>query len=321
MYILHKELNFILPETRLILPQRRSTHFGFGGNEVRGILYDNEKDMNIIQDTGWIKNTWTDLGKQRLGAHITHMAIGSDNAATQPADVSLGALLAGPDQSTLSNSANNGGPGYDFYSIMYERFVAGDGTGTIEEIGMFHSTSTTGLCCRAVITPIVKGAANVLDMWYRCNCTPYILDKTGSVLIDGVNYDWTLRPYDVDLWTRAWNGAGWGNSASATADPLHTNIWDSRGTGDIMNIHTGTIDFSGKKSDWSTTAYLDECNFTLPDGIKTAYCRTDFGAQVGTEGGLGVGFVATDGPNIGGGVPKDDTMYFTVQWNLTWDGV
>jgi len=77
-------------------------------------------------------------------------------------------------------------------------------------------------------------------------------------------------------------------------------------------------DYVNDIQNWSTIAYLDDCTFSLPDGIKSAHSRLGFGPDLGQGGGLGVGFVATDGPNIGGGVPKDDTEYFTIDWNVTW---
>jgi hypothetical protein len=85
-------------------------------------------------------------------------------------------------------------------SADYARFGAGVGTGNVNEIGWSANNLTTpisgspNLCIRH-LTPetIVKGATDILDIWYK----PYwyfdITDGTGSIALGGQTYDWTAR--------------------------------------------------------------------------------------------------------------------------------
>jgi hypothetical protein len=317
MHLIHKETVIELPKTRIILP---SKHL-FGGNQVRGILRDLKG--NVLQDTGWINNDWTDYGTEHIGTNFGYaMSIGTGTGVTLPGDLDLKNQVHRAQCITLTE-VNNGGPTYDFYEIRWHRYNPGEGTGLITEIGMHTANADNTLCCRAEITPIDKQAANVLDMFYRTTCTPDLADKTGQVVIDGITYDWTLRPHDVDIWTQAFGGVVPGNSSNGCAQALNTNPQDSKscgsGSSTSMQYINSVVDYPNKIRNWSTIAYLTTCNFTLPDGIKSCYTRLGFGQYVGTEGGLGVGFSAVDGPNIGGGYPKDATQYFTVDWNVTWD--
>jgi hypothetical protein len=275
--------------------------------------------MHVIQDSGWFKNSWTDYGVEHLGASDMGyaMSIGTGTGATTGGMVDLVAQTAR--QQTVSLTAdNNGTPNYDFYDIKYERYNPGVGTGLITEIGMHTANADDQMTCRALlITPMDKQAANTLDMYYRANCTPDLNDYTGSVLVNGVNYDYTVRPYDVDEFVWAWHGIYPGSVFSGSSSAQNINPWDSKAgtSGGTMHKINSVVDYPNKIRNWSTIAYLDECVFN----IKSVYSRFGFSRYVGTEGGVGVGFVATDGPDIGGGIPKDNTEYFTVDWNVTWD--
>jgi hypothetical protein len=323
MHILHRETVIELPATSIIIPAARpiaGSGASFGGNEVRGILYDNDVDMNIIQDTGWMPNAWTTWGQEHLYTKCSYaMSIGTGVGATTDG---MGDLVNQVHQAQSSHysAGNNGAAAYDFWQIYDHRYNPGEGTGLITEVGVHTALNSAGtMAARSLLgTPIDKQAANVLDMFYRTNCTPDLTDKTGSVLVKGVNYDYTVRPYDVSFYEYAWNGIGPANTFSASTDPLNTNVWDAKptagGPSNTMSIIDSVVDGAAKSRSWTTIAYLTTCNFN----IKCCFSRLSYGRLIGTEGGIGVGFVATDGPDIGGGIPKDNTEYFSVGWVATW---
>lgn len=314
MYLIHKEL---ITQEEIILPKRKMFHFW---GEARGIL----RDLNgrVLQDTGWIKNQITAYGGARLYSGFPYMQLGSGSGVTLPGDVTLKTPLGTRVYGSTIQVVNAGAPNYTFYETLMARFDAGNATGTIVEVGMHSATSGSNLYCRAEIPAIVKGAENVLDMYYRMNVTPDISDKTGTVVIDGVTYDYIVRPYDADLWTKAFSGIGPMLSAYVpTASPslIPVSVASSK-PGDVDNMwgHSWLLDAGEPNVSWKQSAYLDDCNFTLPGGIRSCYSRFNFGASPGVEGGIGVQLTSVDGPNPGNGVPKDNTQYFTAQFKVTW---
>ena len=321
MHLIHKEIVVELPETKIIRPRHNlgQAKLGFS-NEVRGILRD--MDENILQDTGWQKNAWTTYGKKNLAQGFRSMNIGTGNSVLDIAWTDLEIPATTPSSATVIDYANAGAPNYDFYATVWRRFAAGTATGLITEVGQYVFNVPQGLCCRAVLlTPINKGADNQLDMYYKTTCTPDLVDQTGSVAIAGVNYDYTLRQYNVQTYEQAFNGVYPETSCAGSSAALNALVTDPKTTPyESMTRINLASDFENKIYQWSSIAYLDTCNFE-PDGIKSCYSRLSFPTATGTDAGLSLGLVATDGPNIGGGVPKVNTQYFTVDWNITWDGV
>lgn len=315
MYLLHKE---IYTKDPLVIPYRKM--FTYRG-QARGIL----RDLNgrILQDTGWINNSFTTYGDQNIGVTgMNYLAIGTGTGATLPGDVLLKNEVArgfAGDYSRL----NEGSPNYVFNQVRTERFDAGVGTGLITEVGVHGGSSGSNLMCRAEITPIDKQAANVLDMYYKIICTPDLTDKTGQVVINGITYDYIMRPYNVGLYTESWdtfgpNGSTGTNYMNPNLIPASVASPYPSGNDAVVRINT-VRNGSTKTVTWDCIAYLNDCNFTLPNGIKSMYCRLNFGQLAGTEGGIGVQLLQAAGqPNPGQGVPKDDTQYFTASWRATW---
>lgn len=273
-----------------------------------------------VYDTDWFRNVITDVGLADMtNGFWTNMVIGDSAGATNFTDTNLGNQLATTGASR-TDANNSGTPNYIADHGLYARFGAGVGTGTIREVGVQRAADL--LFARAEVTPnIVKGVDNVLDTYYRLYMVPTLSDVTGQVTISGITYDYTARLYDVDMMLLAFIGLGpkGGSSNSGSDLAQNTNPYDSRPAGETMSLESTDL-ATPKTYKWQVKAELDDCNFTLPGGIISAYSRLTHGVSAGTQNGIGVGLSQIAGqPNPGSGIPKADTMELFLDWEYSWD--
>lgn len=89
-------------------------------------------------------------------AVMSHMAVGSNNAAVIGAQTTLGAETARVALASTTPSSN---------TIAYvATFGAGVGTGTIAEAGIFNAASVGTMLARTVSVSLTKGATDVLTV-------------------------------------------------------------------------------------------------------------------------------------------------------------
>jgi hypothetical protein len=214
----------------------------------------------------------------------------------------------------VNGSASN----YEYSTTRTRRFAPGVATGTIRQFGVAQDNDGTDIFSLFSVSPaIVKSAAQTLDISYRLTLWPSLSDINGTALIGGINYDTTtswlygtinhgsvLAQYGPNTTASFWNAY----------DGIKGDLADTVPSGDEGTLSTtsptsGTV-ASGSR-DISKKWGLNEAN-TPTDICKTAKGRTSFGMYFNTE------FAATDGGDIGGGIPKDATQELTLNWQLTW---
>lgn len=168
------------------------------------------RDGSIAQVVDWFPNLITDLGMSRIVNYdggITswgaYLAIGSSATTPTFADTVMGAQLGTRTDVTTSTSAVV----YDSY--MYRRYthryIEGNGTGTIREVGYFSASTGGVMFSHALLvdgsgtpTSIVKDADQSLDVYYELRNYPKLSDSTGTFDLSGTAYNYTFRPLNLN---------------------------------------------------------------------------------------------------------------------------
>lgn len=94
--------------------------------------------------------------KDTSASAMSHMAIGTGNAAPAAGNTALGAEI---DRNSLTSTAVSGG------TITYvATFGAGEGTGAVTEAGLFNASSGGTLLCRTVFAVVNKGGQDSMTI-------------------------------------------------------------------------------------------------------------------------------------------------------------
>jgi len=167
------------------------------------------------------------------------------------------------------------------------RWEVGESTGTINEILVSRSSTAggggQGMSHALFPAPIEKGPDQILDVYHEVRNYQTKTDATGTVLIDGVTYNYLVRGSYIDsdlswnpassreylrsgTWT-LWSGTAgtlYGNPGGSAEFP---NFYEGTGQNTYQLVATGTY-----YNDFSIEVGLDWGNFT--DGIKTMIIPT-----------------------------------------------
>lgn len=217
---------------------------------VRCVLRNS--DGSIAQDTGWMKNLIVYGGFHRYmpngpsGPGPSYAQVGSD--ATVPIfthTTCISPLSTWAGQITGSQGFIDGASPYNWKNYEY-RFAAGNGTGTIAEIAFNASSNGSNPIARCLIvdgggspTTIVKGVNQVLDVTYQQRCYIPIVDVTGIVAVEGVNYDYTMRPLGISDTYWYWSAIG-----SKMSWPASGGSYGAY-TGTLTALRNGVNDITG----------------------------------------------------------------------------
>lgn len=155
-------------------------------------------------------NLITDIGLERWATNPigSKCFIGSGNAPPTVNDTALGAQLAASTATqTLQNwKAYSAAERWTEATICY-RFQPGVTLNSIAEVGVGWDG---GLWSRALVrdvngnpTTIQLLSDEVLDVYYTLRIQ-FPADVTGSIVLDGVTYDWVLRPADLATWPESY---------------------------------------------------------------------------------------------------------------------
>ena len=293
--------------------------------EFKYKLYDQDEDGNLtlVEERDWSNNTILDYGLTSFTTPSTpnwfvYVSVGSDGSATNPASSTLGSVLGFTSTELFSSrsNGNEGTPNYEFWMVRAYRLSAGTATGTIQEMGIGSLGSGTGLFARHVVSPpIEKSLVQVLDVFYKLTCWPSLISVAGTTLIGGVNYDTETSFYNVDAISPFTFVSYIMNTNSSSQ-----RQYDGVAAGLTDNAPSGTTTSGASASNSTTAAGSRDCGYKLQldDGITTAgFVRT--ATSLGSFGNLfQTEFTATDGPNIGNGIPKTVADELTLNWQLTW---
>jgi hypothetical protein len=271
-----------VPKKREIIKCRAEQKMGLKG-EFRAIL----RDLNgrELYDTGWERNVITDEGLDLIpaGGHYSHMHIGSDGTAPTTSDVQLGAEL-GRNYTTDAGGRDQGlAPLYEVWNTRVARFDQGVGTGTIRELGInnsnYVSSPTYPLFSRVTFsTPIVKGADNILDCFYKLTLYPPITDVVQVINIGAEPYNTITR--GQRYLNTAYGASPWSSMNFNRSFPTSWSAYDGILGATVEDTPAGNAATYFGSSYWydayipgtyyrdcHTRTGLDNCN--LAGGIRT----------------------------------------------------
>lgn len=285
------------------------------GGEFKLVLSD--INGRVVQETDWFSNLITNVGLPQMinwANASQYFFIGDNNTAPSFTDTALFGFLASTITNVGGSNSNLGLPNYEWTSIKGRRFNAGQGTGTIREvgIGLSNAQSNNTMVVRSLVTPeVTKAADQVLDVYYRFTVFPDLTDNSGQITIDGELYDWTTRVGQINQATQAYLDFKFETY-------FYSALYSGSSLGTITQLPTGTVDYPGAISN----VYFD------PNGVTgTQYVGLGSGNTVGAAGinGALAYFFYPAGIQAhfsrvsdGAGIFKDNTQTLTLTWRCTW---
>jgi hypothetical protein len=302
----------------------RPISMGMGG-QFRMMLYE-EDGTTLIEDTGFFGNVITDYGMDNISdssqigvdSLFAGIKIGSGTTAPLTTDTQMETYIAASWTATgLTHTrvVNPNSP-YEAYKDKSARFVAGVGTGTVNEVGIGEGiTDGLNLFSRQLVSPgIVKGASQVLDVIYRLTYYPPLVDDLNAVTIDGLTYDTITRMVDAASPVRDHTFQGIRHSSVGTWYAYDGNI------GVITDGPSGSFDApDGSPYSLSYTPgtyYRDmqlDCGlngWNHAGGIRSTRIATKidhrFQTQFNRQGGGGET------------IPKDPTKIISLRYRIAW---
>lgn len=286
----------------------------------------------VTGGTGWFNNIITNNGLNDLAdtfaQSLTAKAhVGSGNTAPSASDTTMANWVAASD--TINVSATSGGSQssapYYGYDIRCHRFNEGNAEGNLAEVGVGPTTSNSDLFSRALIVDgngdpdtITVLSDEWLDVTYEYRNYPDHInsdgstnDGTGSIVIDGVTYNYTIRPSYVNNLV---GGTARGQGANLVGSIYEARVWGTGSTlGGVTELPTGT----------PANGADDITNDTYSAGTYNRDCTWEWGLTSGNvtggikcmqiNGGFGEYQISFDTQ-----IPKDDTKVLTYTHNIAW---
>lgn len=285
--------------------------------------------------SGWCENILLTSGRNELANRnwFTYCQVGTDSTLPAVGQTGLLGFVAGTNnvQETVSNAQSS--PPYYGWKRKRFRFNPGETSGNLSEVAIAWA-GTAGANCvtRALIvdingdqTTVTPLPSEILDVVVEVRYYPPLTDATGTVVLNGVTYNYIVRAASVT------SVGAWGN-----------------------NIGEQIRSYAVTNSDWS--AYDDDIQTIdlAPNGVSTpsdnsndytnAYANNSYQIVFGMIVGPGVanssGWYVTTGKLLrslyiktyagyyqvqfdsqaspGNGVPKTDSFTMQVQFVLGW---
>lgn len=166
-----------------------------------------ERGNGIEEDSGWFDNLILNNGLDAVGgAGVTNLGIylygfcsvGSGTTPPNVDQVWLENFLAQQAATSSPSGTNSGAPDYYATQTFTYNFSVGEVIGTISEIGVGWSTSNNTLFSRALIPdPITLTVFDTLRVLYRIEMYPEITDSIGSLILNSINVDYTIRRVQI----------------------------------------------------------------------------------------------------------------------------
>ena len=305
----------VIPKHRdIIVPVRHHTRVA-GFYKLEAV--DIRGRRRLLAD--WFPNLITTNGGNLLGSggsYFSYCSVGSGNTAPTLADTQLQTLVAttGTINST-TYGAQSGSPYYGTTTLQYA-FAIGAAAGNLSEVGVGSGATGLSLFSRALIldgggspTTITVLSSEALYVTYQLNHYVPLTDVTGTVVIAGVSYAYTLRAANATT-------ANW---AIQNADPpgiLQATVYNGS-LGTITGSPSGTSSnatsitnnsYSTGSFSLSGTATWGLTDGNLSGGVTAA--AVQFGAIHNSRGEYQVSF----SPDI----PKDSSHVLTLTFSNSW---
>ena len=271
-------------------------------------------------------NIITNQGFNFLSTHGSingEVAVGTGNTPESATDTTLVNFVAGQSTTTSSTFTAQGTAPYYGSQTKTWRFGEGAAAGILAEAGIGRGNCNvdgSDLWSRALIknelgvpTTIEVDVDEWLDVTYQLRLYPkHLVDDTGSVLIQGVSYNYTMRNALVT------SGAGWGaylSSKFPTNSGVGTigKVYEAGSTlGDVTSTPSGANDdfYQRTEGTYSADSYNQDCvwNLRLGDGNWAG----------GFDAMLFVVNCSIIQVSLDAAVPKDEFKVFDFTVNFNW---
>lgn len=266
-------------------------------------------------------NLITNGGMDRLANNSdwnSWCSVGSGNTAPAFTDSGLVTFIASTNNTSSTSNGNSGSSPWFGQAIKTFRFAIGTATGNLSEIGIGWSSVNGSLFSRALIldgsgnpTTITILSTEALDATYTLQLYAPTADVTGTVVVSGVSYAYTLRAASVS--STGWGGGfvfgdqfGWnggtvfnGTIGAVTSTPSGSSA--TLGSPAKQSYTPGSFQI-----DTIWTMGLTDAN--VSGGISAAYLIG--GQSRGAMGAFQVGFSPA--------IPKDGTKTLTLTFRQSW---
>lgn len=294
----------------------------------------------LIDDTGWFDNLITNTGLEAIGEAkeiARYCMLGTDNTAPSNTNTILGAQVALKDGATsVTSGIVTSAPRYGWQRKTYA-FPQGAVIGNIAEVGV--GWSTTEVFSRSLVTPTKSALAiDQVTVVYEIRMYLPTADTTGTVTIDGTDYDYVIRPAWAASASYAGYQRGWapnllGIGASARQWCSYNSFANFYGAWSYgppaviqTNVETETINQTdgGSPSPTGIGAYASSCsNSAYVPNSKTCKFTLTWGIDLGNgSGGIKAfiysGLFGTYQCVLDGAIPKDNTKTLSMEWSQSW---
>lgn len=323
-------MNIWIPKTKeLVIEPRMPTPRVAGFYKLSAM----KPDGRIRPLTGWFPNLITNAGLDTLAAGDWDLraCVGSGNTAPAFTDTQLASLVASTTTVFSSSTSVQSTEPYFATATKEWQFAQGAAAGNLTEVGV--GPSPTNLFSRALIldgmgdpTTITVLPNEFLNVSYQLRMFPPLVDVNNSIVLDGVNYDYTIRASRVTTAARPY---GWlmFTSSPPNTDGATNELRAARTfTGVIGTITGGPSGSSLQGGTPSNPAYspgsfnrTSSWTWGINDnnhGIRSieigwgTITQVGVGTVAGGRGSFQIGFSAP--------IPKDNTKQLTLSFNLAW---
>ena len=217
-------------------------------------------DGSVRHDTGWFKNLITDYGLNLMGTANWGggACVGSGNTAPAFTDTQLQTWMASTNSSVTSSSGQTFEAPYYGWIKITRRITATAGlVGTIREVGLttLASPGTNPLLwSRALVpTPFAVGVGEALDVTWERRLYSRTTDTTGTITMDGILRNYTVRSSDVAVGIgTAWFSFGGpvGFTGFATKGTVRANemtAFNVQQAGTSVGLTSGNVVLAGNE--------------------------------------------------------------------------
>ena len=274
-------------------------------------------DGSVRLDTGWFDNLITNNGLDAIAGTtsvLSYCQVGSGSTAPANTDTALVSKIAHTNTvSVFAPSRTTSSPYYAYWRGKYT-FAVGAATGNIAEVGVGTSTSG-GLFSRALITSggtpttITVLSDETLDVTYELRHYIPETDVTGSITLDSVSYNYTIRAARAGM---SYYDGGWLATSSDVAQAQSTTYSYTGSIGAITSIPSGTYTSGARASNaaYSNGTYYQDATFSW--STSSGSLSGGIGAILFTIGGavFQIGFSSP--------IPKDNTNALSLTFRLAW---
>lgn len=272
-------------------------------------------------------NLITDLGLNGIGTNgtswVTTVAFGTGTAVPIASDSSVSGTVVTTTTTGTSVTGYEAGPPPYTYIIYRHEFAQGVATGNWTEIGIGRNSTT--LWSRALIldsggtaTTLTIIATDIVTVEYELRAYPSTTDVTGTRVIGGVSYNYTLRPSILNSY------------ANFRVDAFVSGSWMSKSSS-IPNVFADTIGaITGSPSGVSAFAMSSSVVASIGTYINESYTKSITFPSTISEANVGGGFLsyrAMLGPSSGtmyyqcgfsSAIPKTNESIMSMTFSITW---